>query len=99
MNFVTNHAPGAGSIARHVDQQSSMLPLCYGCPYHHPHRQTTVKINGVLDLGYHRLYSTVQTWADEKNAGVNDAPGAGLFAGPVDLQSNALPLSYGNPFY
>ena len=32
MNFVTNHAPDAGSIARPVDQQSSALPLCYGCP-------------------------------------------------------------------
>ena len=33
MNFVMNHAPGAGSIARPVDQQSSTLPLCYGCHY------------------------------------------------------------------
>ena len=32
MNIVMNHAPGAGSIARPVDQQSSALPLCYGCP-------------------------------------------------------------------
>ena len=31
MNFVMNHAPGAGSIARPVDQQSSALPLCYRC--------------------------------------------------------------------
>ena len=30
MNFVMNHAPGAGSIAQPVDQQSSVLPLCYG---------------------------------------------------------------------
>ena len=28
--FGLNHAPGAKSIA--VDLQSSMLPLCYGCP-------------------------------------------------------------------
>ena len=27
-----NHAPGAGSIARPVDQQSSALPLSYGHP-------------------------------------------------------------------
>ena len=27
VNFVMNHAPGAGSIARPVDQQSSDLPL------------------------------------------------------------------------
>ena len=27
-----NHAPGAGSIARQVDQQSSALPLYHGCP-------------------------------------------------------------------
>ena len=26
MNFVTNHAPGTGSIARPIDQQSSSLP-------------------------------------------------------------------------
>ena len=32
MNFVMNHAPGAGSIARPVGQQSSALPLYHGCP-------------------------------------------------------------------
>ena len=32
MNNVMNYAPGAGSLARPVDQQSSTLPLCYGCP-------------------------------------------------------------------
>ena len=32
MNFVMNHAPSAGSIARLVDQQSNALPLCYGRP-------------------------------------------------------------------
>ena len=32
MNFVMNHAPGAGSMARPVDQQSSALPLRYRCP-------------------------------------------------------------------
>ena len=26
MNFVMNHAPGAGSLARPVDQQSSAVP-------------------------------------------------------------------------
>ena len=30
MNFGINHAPGAGSIARLTDLQSSALPLCYG---------------------------------------------------------------------
>ena len=30
MNFVINHAPGAGSIGRPVDKQSNALPLCYG---------------------------------------------------------------------
>ena len=29
-NFVINNDPGAGSIAQPVDQQSSMLLLCYG---------------------------------------------------------------------
>ena len=32
MNFAMNHAPGVGSIARPVDQQSSTLPLYYGRP-------------------------------------------------------------------
>ena len=27
-----NHAPGTGSIARHVDQQSSTLTMYLGCP-------------------------------------------------------------------
>ena len=29
MNLVVNHAPGAGSIARLVNLQSSTQPLCY----------------------------------------------------------------------
>ena len=33
MNFVMNHAPYAGSIAQPDDLQSSVLPLCYGCPW------------------------------------------------------------------
>ena len=32
MNFITNHAPGAGSLAQPVIQQSSELPLYYGHP-------------------------------------------------------------------
>ena len=32
MNFIMNYAPGVGSIARPVDQQSSALPLCYAAP-------------------------------------------------------------------
>ena len=32
MNVVVNHAPGAVSTARPIDQQSSALPLCRGCP-------------------------------------------------------------------
>ena len=31
MKFVMNHVPGAGSIVRPVDQQSSALPLYQGC--------------------------------------------------------------------
>ena len=30
--FFFNHAPGAGSIVRPVDRQSSALPLCHGHP-------------------------------------------------------------------
>ena len=33
INFVLNHTAGAGSFARPVDQQSSALPLSYGCPH------------------------------------------------------------------
>ena len=32
IDLVTNHAPGARLIARSIDQQSNMLPLCYRCP-------------------------------------------------------------------
>ena len=32
MNFVMNHAPGARSIARPVNQQSSALTLYHECP-------------------------------------------------------------------
>ena len=32
MNFVMNHAPGAGFIASPVNQQSSVLPLYHRCP-------------------------------------------------------------------
>ena len=35
MHFVMNHAADAGSITLPVDQQSSMLPLSYGCPFSH----------------------------------------------------------------
>ena len=31
MNFIMNHAPGAGSLARPVGKQSSTLPLYLGC--------------------------------------------------------------------
>ena len=33
MNSVMNHTPGAGSIARPVDQQSSTLPLYTDAPF------------------------------------------------------------------
>ena len=33
MNFGMNHAPDAGSIARHLDLQSSALLLYYDCPH------------------------------------------------------------------
>ena len=32
INFIMNHARGAGSIAPPVEQQSSALPLYHGCP-------------------------------------------------------------------
>ena len=32
MKFGVYHAPGAGPIARIVDLQSRVLPLCYNCP-------------------------------------------------------------------
>ena len=42
MNFGTNHAPSAGSIAGPVDLQSSALPLCYDCP--HVIKEKTISI-------------------------------------------------------
>ena len=33
MNFVMDYAPCAGLITQPVNQQSSMVPLCYCCPY------------------------------------------------------------------
>ena len=32
MKFVMNHASGAGSLVRPVEQQSNVLPLYHGCP-------------------------------------------------------------------
>ena len=32
MDFVVNHASGAGLIAQPIDLQSNALSLCYGCP-------------------------------------------------------------------
>ena len=42
MNFVMNHATGAGSIARPVDQLSSVMPLYHGCT---KMRQTTTNLS------------------------------------------------------
>ena len=39
MNFVMNHAPGALSLARPIDQQSGALSLCYGCSLTHEYHQ------------------------------------------------------------
>ena len=44
MNFGMNHARGAGSIARPVDLQSSVLPLCYRCP------EAIYNINNITSL-------------------------------------------------
>ena len=46
MNFVMNHAPGAGSLARLVAQQSSVLSLYHGCP-----------LNKVLSVILLRIYT------------------------------------------
>ena len=54
-------------------------------------------MNGILGhnsalLGYTRLGTT---WANDMKCHMNHAPGAGLIARPVDLQSNVLPLYHG----
>ena len=38
INFILNDAPGVGSIARPVDQQSSALQLYHGNPLLIPHK-------------------------------------------------------------
>ena len=50
----------------------------------------TNEMNGVLGQGY---TGPRTTWANEMNFGMKHAPGAGLIARPVDLQSSMLPLS------
>ena len=39
------------------------------------------------------------TWANKMNFSMNHAPGAGLISGPVDLQSNTLPLCSDFPLF
>ena len=51
MNFVMNHAPGARSIKRHVDQQSSELGLCYGFPLL-PEKHVELALKQHAFLGY-----------------------------------------------
>ena len=57
MNFSTNHAPGAESITQSVDQQSSVLPLCYG---YTPMDNQANKINFSMNHAP-RVESTTQT--------------------------------------
>ena len=45
-----NHAPGAGSVARPVDLQSSVLPLCYGCPLNMQHKPDPDEFYPVLEV-------------------------------------------------
>ena len=55
MNFVMNHAPDAGSIARHVDQQSSVLPLYHGGPQFYV--DLKLALNKWKSFIYHIKYS------------------------------------------
>ena len=48
MNFVMNHAPGAGTITRPIDQQSSMLPLYQGCPHTKIHHYSLSMTNELV---------------------------------------------------
>ena len=52
-----NHAPGAGSLARPVDQQASALPLCYGRPHSPLHVSKYICVNyfNVLLITYERV--------------------------------------------
>ena len=60
MNFVMNHAPGAGSIDRPVDQQSRALSLCYGRPHSHV---------GYIVTFTHGLHCHFHTWATLLHSG------------------------------
>ena len=54
-----NHTPRAGSIIRLVDQQSSTLTLCYGCPSI-PYKNTeTHKKNKSNKLIHHSIPGTL----------------------------------------
>ena len=42
--FVMNRVPGAGSIARRVDQRSNVIPLYHGCPRNKTTDLDTIKV-------------------------------------------------------
>ena len=64
MNFCMSQAPGAEFIARLVDLQSSMLPLCYDCPYTSLERQWRAYVHtGITD----RAYDTSVKNSDRRN--------------------------------
>ena len=71
MNFLLDHAPGAGSIARPVDKQSNTLPLSYGRPllvlrdYESWMDGVSGHESALQDTGMGK------TWTNEVNFGVN----------------------------
>ena len=67
INFVMNHATDAGSITGPVDQQSSVLPLSYGCS---PTLTMILKhcYHGYLTLGNsatRQIRGLTHTWLDD----------------------------------
>ena len=61
-----NHAPGVGSIARPVDQQSSALPLYHGCPQWLGEGFTTNVNKGMKDWCCRPRFCTVRLcWAGD----------------------------------
>ena len=59
MDFVMNHAPGAGSIVRHVDLQSRAQQLCYDCPFESDINYATILWAGTLVKRKYMFYCIV----------------------------------------
>ena len=63
--FGTNHAPGAETITRPVDLQSSSLPVCYDCPVTH-HKSL---VNEILWNEQNGRAREVDRWKERRREG------------------------------